>query len=160
MTFDNLVENVRSLLEKKEVEFKIIPHNGIHGKQTAVAAEIHGVGIESILKTLIFKCKNKTYVCATITGSQKVDLKKLRDVVGAKIDRLATPAEIEALTGHPVGGVPPVGLPKNIPFVVDREVGKQEWVFSSAGSPYVGLKMHSKDLLRITNAKIADIAEK
>jgi len=157
VTVNKLVENVRSLLEKNEVEFEIIPHNGIHGKQSEKAAEIHGVGIEAVLKTLIFKCKNKSFVCATITGNQKVDVKKLRGNVGSKIDRLATPPEIKELTGHPVGGVPPVGLPKIIPCIIDMEVSNQIWVFSSAGSPYVGLKMRSKDLLRITGAIVADI---
>ena len=75
---------------------------------------------EKMAKTLIYAADEKP-VAVLVTGESEINEGKLRRLIGAKIVRLATPAEIEKWTGSPLGFSGPVGL-KAIPIYADWDV--------------------------------------
>src|SRR3972149_8366638 len=56
-----------------------------------------------------------------ISANRKLDIGKLAKVLERKREflRFATQVEVEELTGFQVGSIPPFGLPKNIPVILD-----------------------------------------
>ncbi len=83
---------------------------------------------DRLIKTLIFKMVgdgapegDKRFVAALIRGDREINEVKLTHHVGAAELVLASDADIEQVTGGPVGFSGPVGL-KNIRVVADRSV--------------------------------------
>src|SRR5690606_32709868 len=73
----------------------------------AQAAEAHGVEPGRIAKTLSLRVGDRTFLVVT-RGDVRLDNRKIKATFGGKASMLG-PEEVEALTGHPVGGVCPFG---------------------------------------------------
>ena len=61
-----------------------------------------------IAKTLSLRVGERTFLVVT-GGVARLDNRKVKDTFGGKASMLEA-AEVEAITGHPVGGVCPFGL--------------------------------------------------
>ncbi|MEM2850675.1 MAG: YbaK/EbsC family protein [Candidatus Bathyarchaeia archaeon] len=149
-----LVLRVEQIIKEANVNARIIWHRE-WGKKTETVAKILGIGLEYIIKCLIFLDSRDEPLMAVVTGNKRVNITKLEQVSGKIGLRLANAKEIERITGHPIGGVPPVGL--NIPVFVDIEVLTKNTVYGSAGSPYAGLEIKPEDLVKLANAEVVDI---
>ena len=57
------------------------------------------------------------------------------------------------------GAVAPVGLPENVPVVLDETIAFSKRVNLSSGHPAMGLEMRGSDLLAVSGATVAAIAE-
>jgi len=108
----------------------------------------------------------KTVVVHTVDGlvrvviqaSERLSLAKLRATVGHEDARLAT--EEELATAYPafeLGAVPPFGGPEEDDIVIDRHVTDLESVIVEAGSHSDSVRLATADLLRITDATVADV---
>ena len=69
------------------------------------------------------------------SGSNRVDPKKLRYLVGEKIGR-ADAAFVREHAGYAIGGVPPLGHPEPLETIVDRDLLALGTVWAAAGTPY------------------------
>ena len=74
---------------------------------------------QDMIKTLVYNADGSNVV-ALVRGDHEVNEAKLRRYLGARSLALATPREIEAVTGAPVGFAGPVGLKARI--VADQAV--------------------------------------
>ena len=79
----------------------------------AEAAEGHGVAPAQIAKTLSIRVGDHVALVVT-RGDARLDNRKAKAVFGGKV-RMLDLGEVEAVTGHPVGGVCPFGLPRPCP---------------------------------------------
>lgn len=77
---------------------------------------------EKLVKTLIYIGDNQP-LAALVTGESELNEGKLRRLAGVKLLRMATPQEIEKVTGAPVGFSGPVGL-KDIAIYADWDVAR------------------------------------
>jgi len=152
---ENLVEKTEELIRKAGVDASIIWHRE-WGRETVSIAKVLGVDVSQIIKCLIFLDPGGRPVMAIVRGDSRVDVSKLCVAAGASELRLAKAKEVEDLTGHPIGGVPPIGL--GVRTFVDRLVLEREWVYGSAGSPYAGLRIRSADLVRLSGAVVSEIS--
>jgi Cys-tRNA(Pro)/Cys-tRNA(Cys) deacylase len=71
---------------------------------------------------------------------------------------MAAPAAAERSTGMVVGGISPVGQKRALPTVVDESALLFDVVYVSGGRRGVDLGLSPTDLVRLTGARIADIA--
>ena len=138
LKLEEKLRKMKKLLEELGIRGEIIYHE-ISGKRTEDAEKALKVSREYILKSLLFKSKNK-YVAAIVTGNKRVNVRKLEKLSGLKKLRLATPEEIRVFTGFEAGGVPPFVFYKLCPTYVDKEVMEREYVIGAAGSEYCGIK--------------------
>ena len=72
-------------------------------------AEFLGVEPQRILKTLLFDVDGES-VAVLVRGDREVNDCKLKTLVGGEVCEMATPEQVEAWTGAPVGFAGPVGL--------------------------------------------------
>lgn len=96
-----------------------------------------------------------------IPADRKLDIGKLAKVLDKRRDdlRLATQMEVEDLTGFQVGSIPPFGLPKNIPVILDTGLSIQKRVWCGTGKSTESLRISIDDLKRLSTFSIADVSK-
>ena len=118
-----------------------------------------GCTVAEIAKSLIFKAADGRPVLVVASGVNRVDEAKLRDLLGQEIGR-ADAAFVRASTGFVFGGVPPVGHATEPLVVIDRDLRQFAFLWAAAGTPNAVFRLTPDDLVRLTDGRIADIAER
>jgi len=80
-----------------------------------------GVTPDQLVKTLLYVADGK-YVAALVRGDRELNETKLTNHLGAADLRMATEAEIEEVTGAPLGFTGPVGLPEQVKTIADHDL--------------------------------------
>jgi Ala-tRNA(Pro) deacylase len=150
--------NVTEVLEEGGAEYELLPHP--HTETAASEAEALGISPEDVGKTLVLATPDG-YVRAVLAASDRIDLRKVRDLLGAakhKV-RLATEEELARDYGEfELGAVPPFGGGSD-GVVLDGRLAARESVVVEAGSHDESLRVRTADLVRLTNAEVADIIQ-
>ncbi|MGW3472627.1 Cys-tRNA(Pro) deacylase [Saccharopolyspora sp. NPDC000995] len=121
------------------------------------AAEALGQPPERIFKTLVAEVDGKLTVgVVPVTG--QLDLKALAAVVGGKKAKMAEVADAERATGYVAGGISPLGQKKRLTVVIDKSATGFETIYCSAGRRGLEIELAADDLVRLLDARIADIA--
>ena len=121
------------------------------------AAAVLGIDPEQVYKTLLASVDG-TLTVAVVPVAGKLDLKALAAAVGGKKAVMADPAAAERATGYVVGGISPLGQKTAHPTVVDETVQLFDTVFVSGGRRGLDVELAPDDLIRLTDATVADIA--
>jgi prolyl-tRNA editing enzyme YbaK/EbsC (Cys-tRNA(Pro) deacylase) len=86
------------------------------------------------------------------SGAFRVDLELFTSLVGGRATRRATPDEVRAATGQPIGGVSPVNWPGELRVFVDDSLAAYERVWSACGTPNAVFATTYDELISLTNA--------
>jgi Cys-tRNA(Pro)/Cys-tRNA(Cys) deacylase len=122
------------------------------------AAEILGITPADIVKSLVVKRSDGTFLFALVPGDRQIAWAKLRAVVG--VNKLQLPAADVALaaTGYERGTITPLGSSTAWPVVVDeRIVGKR--VSMGAGEHGLSCFVDADELIAGFDATVADISD-
>lgn len=98
-----------------------------------------------VVKTLVL-AHDQGFVLAVLEGRQKVHMPAIEKTLNVAHVRLATPEEVEQVSGYPVGGVPPISV-YGVPTLIDEQVLTYAWVIAGGGDRFSLLKIQSKDIL-------------
>ena len=96
------------------------------------AAATLGMLPGQIAKTLSLRVGNAVLLIVA-AGDYRLDNRKVKDALGSR-PRMLPAVEVEQLTGHPVGGVCPFGLPMPLPIYCDISLRQFDSVYPAAGS--------------------------
>jgi prolyl-tRNA editing enzyme YbaK/EbsC (Cys-tRNA(Pro) deacylase) len=125
---------------------------------TAVdAATAIGTSVERIVKSLVFSAGDRP-VLVLASGPNRVDVKKLEPLVGQPISR-ANANQVREWTGFAIGGVPPLGHSVVIETYLDQDLLQYDCVWAALGTPNAVFAIEPRELLRITGARVADVAQ-
>lgn len=123
----------------------------------AEAAELLGIDPSDIVKTLVVKRSDDTYLFALIPGGRAISWPKLRAVVGVNKLRLPEAELALAATGYERGTITPIGSTTDWPVFADETiVGRR--VALGAGAHGASLFVDADDLIRVYGATVADIS--
>ncbi len=120
-------------------------------------AELLSIPPETSFKTLVVRGK-ELYVCC-IPVNCELDLKKAAIVLGEKKLEMIHVKELLALTGYIRGGVSPGGMKKKYKTLIDKSAPFFKRIAISGGQCGITLLMSPDDLLKVTNAALADIVK-
>jgi prolyl-tRNA editing enzyme YbaK/EbsC (Cys-tRNA(Pro) deacylase) len=149
------VERVSSFLRKAGVEARIEEFPA--GTPTAAdAAAAVGCGLDQIVKSLVLLCDERP-VIALVPGDQCVDREKVAQAVDAKTARVASPVEVEHITGFLPGAVAPFPLPNVETVVMERQLLRHPVVWAGAGSSNHMVGLAPAELGRLTRARQMDV---
>lgn len=153
---------ITTLLDAHRIPYRLLPHTEPVFTVEAAAAQ-RGVVAEEMVKSILLREKSgaRRYVMACVLGHHRLDPQAVRAFLGAAAWRrltFASAAEITAVTGYVQGAVAPLGLPGDLPVIMDRAVTACRMVNISSGDPRAGLELHPQDLIRLAGAKLAPIA--
>ena len=146
--------SVRAFLSAHAPDVAIIDQ-GVSTATVAEAAAALGVEPARIAKTLSLRV-GETVVLACTRGDARINNGKAKAAMGAK-PRMLNAEEVEAITGHPVGGVCPFGLSSPLPVYCDVSLRDFATVFPAAGSRTASVELTPDRLADLTGAQWIDI---
>ena len=121
----------------------------------AEAAATHGVAHGQIAKTLSLRIADRVLLVVT-AGDARLDNAKVRAALGGKAKMLGLD-EVEAITGHPVGGVCPFGLASPLSIYCDESLRAYPIVIPAAGSTNAAVRIAPERMAQITDADWVDV---
>lgn len=150
------LESVKTFLAQKAPELEVI-ETGRRTATVAEAADVLGLPPARIAKTLSLR-RGEDVFLVVVRGDARLDNRKAREAFGGKV-RMLELAEVETLTGHPVGGVCPFGLAQPLPVYCDVSLKAFEEVAPAAGSVDSAVLISPARLAQITGAQWVDVCQ-
>lgn len=149
--------NAMRILDKNKVSYKVNYYecdefiDGIH------IADMLNQPYDSTFKTLVTVGKTGEHYVYAIPIDRELDLKKAAKAVGEKNVEMIHVKDIRNITGYIRGGCTPIGMKKQFKTVLDETILNFSEIILSGGAIGVQLFLNPKDLIKVTNADIADI---
>lgn len=154
-------EKLIALLNQHQARYRLMNHEAT-GKCEAVAA-VRGTEVGQGAKALVCHVKGngiKQYVLAVLPADQQADLAKVADAVGGRRASLASPAEVDSLTGCVFGAIPPFSFHPALKLVVDPLLFERySEIAFNAGLLDYSVIMNTEDYRTFSNANVVKIIQ-
>jgi prolyl-tRNA editing enzyme YbaK/EbsC (Cys-tRNA(Pro) deacylase) len=133
------------------VEVRLMPQTT---RTAAEAAAAVGCEVGQIVKSLIFKGKpsGKPYLLL-VSGTNRVNEHTVEHVIGEAIERPDADF-VRDTTGFAIGGIPPLGHPRQIATYLDEDLLQYETVWAAAGTPNAVFEVDPEALRAATRAVV------
>ena len=141
-----------ALLSQEGADFRVVTHEAV-GKCEAVS-EIRGTALGQGAKALVCKVKGNgvnQHVLAILAADQQADLSQLASHIGGLRASLASPAEVDELTGCVFGAIPPFKLVAD-PLLFERF----DEIAFNAGMLDKSVILKTADYLRIAQPELVN----
>lgn len=148
--------SVKAFFAEKAPDITVI-ETGQRTATVAEAAAALGLPPARIAKTLSLRRGDEVFLVVT-RGDARLDNRKAREAFGGKVRMLAA-NEVEALTGHPVGGVCPFGLARPLQVYCDVSLQAFDDVAPAAGSIDSAVRISPARLAELTGARWVDVCQ-
>lgn len=139
------MDKLKTILQEKRVQYEIIHHE----KQIRTAqegAEYFGIEIGQTAPTLVLKSE-KGYFAMIVSGNRgHVNLEEMSGLLGCDQLKMATPKEVQQITGYTVGNV---SLVLSLPCIIDRGLLQYPFVYGGTGEPESTLKIAPSELEKL-----------
>jgi len=119
---------------------------------SADAALALGVEVAQIGKSLVFLGDDRAVVIV-LSGADRLDTAALARFLGVGSVRRPDAQEVRSSTGYPIGGVSPLGLPPDVPVLIDDGLADFDVIWVAAGTPNAVFPTTYPELVRITPAR-------
>lgn len=148
----DVFEKLTDLLDKHQARYRVIEHAAM-GKCEEVAA-LRGTELGQGAKALVCHVKGngvKQYVLAVLPADKQADLARLATAIGGTRASLASPAEVDKLTGCVFGAIPPFSFHSELLLVADPSLFEhyQEVAFN-AGMLERSIVLNTEDYIKIS----------
>jgi Cys-tRNA(Pro)/Cys-tRNA(Cys) deacylase len=121
------------------------------------AAEAVGRPLETVCKTLVLKAAGNAYWLAIVPGDQRLDARRASAAIGVAHADLADADEAEKVTGYKVGGISPFALRRKLPVLIEESLLALETIIVNGGRRGVMVELATADLVRLLDARPADL---
>ncbi len=142
-------------LKKMGIEHKIVEHPSL--KEVEDVLKYCNLTFADGASTLIYKVDNG-YIAIIRRDDCKIDLKKLKKIIGSKVFDMATDKEFTELTGLEPGAAR-IYIPEVKKTYIDKKILEKEFVQAGSGSFTESINYRTTDLNKIPNSEIIDISE-
>ena len=150
------IDRVRAALAAAGLDVRLERFDA--GTRTAAdAAAAIGVSEGQIVKSMVFTAPSGEPVLALASGTNRVDEDRLGALLGHPVSRPGG-AEVRALTGFAIGGVPPLGHTPQPTTILDEDLWRYTEIWAAAGTPRDVFATTPDALLRATGGTRAAIA--
>ena len=150
------LDSVRAFFAEKAPDIAVLELE-TRTATVAEAAAAHGVAPAQIAKTLSIRVGDQVILVVT-RGDARLDNRKAKAVLGGKV-RMLDLSEVEAATGHPVGGVCPFGLSAPLPVYCDVTLQSFDEVVPAAGSTHSAVRIAPGRMAELTGATWVDVCQ-
>jgi len=142
-------------LKKLGIDYKIAEHPYL--REVEDVLKYCNLTFADGASTLIYKVDDG---CIAIIRRDdcKIDLKKLRKIIGTKTLEMATDEEFTKLTGLEPGAAR-IYIPQVKKTYIDEKIFEKEYVQAGSGSFTVSINYLTKDLLKLPNSEKVNVSE-
>ncbi|EMY33444.1 YbaK/prolyl-tRNA synthetase associated domain-containing protein [Arthrobacter crystallopoietes BAB-32] len=127
-------------------------------RSLAEAADLLGIQPADIVKSLVVKHKDGSFLFALVPGDRQISWPKLRALLG--VNKLSLPPADVAFeaTGYPRGTITPLGSTTPWPVFADEAIAGRR-ISMGAGDHGHSAFLQADDLIAALNATTADISD-
>jgi Cys-tRNA(Pro)/Cys-tRNA(Cys) deacylase len=142
--------------DEAEIHYRLheYEHDPAATSYGAEAAEKLDVDPARLFKTLVVSVDGALAV-ACVPVTTQLDLKAL-----GKRARMADKSQAQAATGYVSGGTSPLGQRKRLPTHLDASALEHETILVNGGRRGLQLELDPRDLIRLTDARVHEIASR
>ncbi len=139
------------------MQYEVRQHEPTH----AALAEAHAYGAtpRRMVKTVALKTA-RGYISVALPASDRLDVTRVRALLGDRRARLALEDELtRGFPGLELGALAPFGENGPPLALVDRQVLAHNWVLTNGGDSRHSLRMSPLEIVRVSGARVVDIAQ-
>ena len=141
-------------LDAANIVYTVIPHRPTF--TAADEAKALGVPTSAVAKTIVLTTSDG-FVRAVLPASERLDVRKVRELLGLRDVELATERQLAgAYPEFDLGAVPPLGGSKD-PVMLDMRLEASESVLVDAGVHNASVRLKTDDLVAHAGARVADL---
>lgn len=145
--------NAARMLDRLVIPYELLTYPVDERDLSAAhVAEVTGIPLERIYKTLVVRGDRTGVFMAVVPGAGELDLKAAAAASGNKRAEMVHLKEVFDLTGYVRGGCSPLGAKKPYPVYCDESILHHECVCVSAGRRGEQLSLAPADLIRAAAA--------
>lgn len=149
--------NVMRILDQKKINYIVHTYrNAISGIE--VADTLHE-SYDKVFKTLVTVSNTNINYVFVVPVNKELDLKKAAKVVGEKSIEMLKSSNLLPLTGYIHGGCSPIGMKKQFKTIIDISASNKDKIYISAGKIGYQIEIELKELEKVINFKLDDIAK-
>ncbi len=148
-------KRVSAYLDEREIKARVVTLDE-STRTSQLAADALGCTVAEIAKSIVFKA-GEGAVVVVISGDRRVDAKKVSAHLGVKVGNADADA-VKALTGYPIGGVPPFPHDAGVKVLLDGSLTRFEKVWAAAGTPNSVMNLAVEQLRGIVGGFV-DVAQ-
>lgn len=136
-------------------------HYVIHAHSLAIQSAQDGVEqgfgrLANMAPTLILRSENN-YLAAIVRGDTRVSYKKIKRYLKLKNLSLASPEQVQQVTGSEIGYVSLIN--SGVATIIDSRVAEMDTIYGGCGIPNYTLQLNPQDLIAIVQAQVFDFTE-
>ena len=144
------IEKVREYFKEIGIEDRILEFD-VSSATVELAAQALGCEGKRIAKSLSFLVDGKAIIIVT-AGDGKIDNPKYKAELHTKA-KMLSPAQVDELIGHSIGGVCPFGINPDVRVFLDESLKRFETVFPACGSSNSAIELTVDELYKYSNAE-------
>ncbi|MEY8734437.1 YbaK/EbsC family protein [Peribacillus frigoritolerans] len=146
------MEELQEILKKSKYTYEIIQHEKpILSKQDGT--KYFGIEVGQTAPTLILN-SDKGFFALIVSGSRsKVNFEKIADILGCSKVKLASPEEVQKVSGFQAGSVPMVGI--DLPCVIDKRLFHYDFIYGGSGQSTFTLKIEPQALNELNHVIVS-----
>jgi len=143
-------------LDKSGVNYEVSKHQPAFTAQSMAAVE-HEPG-KYVAKPVIVKADDK-YVMCVLPACYKIDLRALKNQLGAKKVELAEEKDIGKMFGDcELGAQPPFGNLYDLPTIIDKTLEKDDHIMFQGGTHEKAIRMSMDDYRKLVAPKVLEFS--
>ncbi len=130
------------------------------GTRTAAdAAGAVGCSLGQIVKSLVFMAGGQPVLVLT-SGSNRVDEAAVAAVLGVPSLATASADQVRETTGFAIGGTPPLGHPRELRTLMDKDLLGYDEIWAAAGTPDACFPVSPSALAEAAGADVVAVKER
>ncbi len=149
---------VTRALDDQGLEYELHVHPGPVNSLEQAARE-RGLEPAQIVRSLLFRLEQGSYILVLMPGPEQVSWPKLRRYLGRSRITLAGADEVRRVTGFELGAVSPFGLATPLRILADTCLRELDVISLGAGMRAAGIILRRVDLERALAVEWADLRE-
>lgn len=144
-------------LRRLGIPYRLFRHgHPIHS--LAQAASERGMDEGQIVRSLVFRLEDGSFVLVLMPGPGQVAWSKLRHFLGVSRITTASADEVHQVTGYRPGTVSPFGLAEPLRLLADQRLQIQKEISVGAGIRNAGLILSTHDLMKALSPELGDFS--
>lgn len=148
----DLHQKLLDFLKEQGIEYQHLEH--VETKTSEAAAAARGTKLEQGAKALLMIADNNP-ILVVLSAAKKLDNAAFKKLFKFSDLKMATPAEVEKISGAVVGAVPPFGNLFNVPVYFDEDYLQQNTISAfNAGSLTHSVIMKTSDLQKLIHPQV------
>ena len=152
---DSVFERIKALLDAGGIAYQVMDHEPVYTSHQA--ADVRGTTVEQGAKAMVMKADRRP-VLVVLASHLRVDTRRFKQLYGVKDLRLASPEEVEQLTGLKPGSIPPFGNAMELPTYVDRSLLDNDRIAFNAGLHTRSIVMACRDYITLVRPEIGEFS--